>query len=615
MVSRKILLRALLCSVLALVPIPDLENQAYDAKLRLLRKFFRPTVSEAVILEFHRDDFEALKSKYYRPIVDSSSGLPGSLYERFEELRNQFLWNEAVYQALLARILREEPAAVLVTQHIGEGLVNLTNRPELQKLVRDPRVVWAGQFDTDQNYNRPAAQLTGRENYGFLNLHPDLDGIVRRTWLVASNHASLPFRALLMGGLKAPQDITEPKLIDFAGRSGTVPTCSVLSLFDASTTRPCPSLAGKTVFLAPSPTTLSGSNLFDTPVGALSRAEVLANVFRNGQGDLWFIRVNRFLLVAVLLVHFYFLGWAILNRPVRHHLPLAVGILIGEMALSATLLGLFGLQVPVLPFALGSFVAYVAFLWTKNLRQQNARWQAERQTLYLRELDELKSNFLSLMSHDLKTPIAKVQALTERLAREAQQLTPDQKKILEAIQRSNDELARYILSILNFQRVESQELVLNRKSNDMNVLIEDVVERLRALFEDKKILVETELEPLFALEFDEQLIRQVLTNLIENAIKYNREGTRVRVTSEELGDFVVVSVSDNGVGIPEDQQRELFKKFSRREKSTAERVKGTGLGLYLARYFLELHGGSIEVESTQGQGTTFRFRLPIHVTG
>ena len=215
------------------------------------------------------------------------------------------------------------------------------------------------------------------------------------------------------------------------------------------------------------------------------------------------------------------------------------------------------------------------------------------------------------MSHDLKTPIAKVQALTERLDREARSLTPEQREILAAIQRSNDELSQYILSILNFQRIESQELKLNKKNHDINVMVEDVLQRLQPLAQDRGVLVAHELEPMFPVEFDEQLIRQVLSNLVDNSIKYNKPGTRVKVSSRDLGNAIEVSVEDDGVGIEPQQMARLFKKFSRAEKGTSERVKGTGLGLYLAKYFIELHGGEIGVSSEPGKGTRFHFRLPV----
>jgi signal transduction histidine kinase len=293
------------------------------------------------------------------------------------------------------------------------------------------------------------------------------------------------------------------------------------------------------------------------------------------------------------------------------HVLITIGTLILEGALIAAAQGLFRLQIPFMPFLISTLAAYIIFLWLKYARQENRRWQAEKKAQYLSELDELKSNFISLMSHDLKTPIAKVQALTERLAREANELKHEHREILEAISKSNDELTNYIVSILNFQKIESQKPIVNRKSNDINALIEEVVNRLDPLAKDKKIELKMELEPMFSAEFDEILIKQVLNNLIENAIKYNGENTQVLVSSGETDDFLFVSIADNGVGIEESQQTRLFKKFSRLEKGTAERVKGTGLGLYLSKYFIELHGGKIEVESKSGEGTKFTFYLPI----
>jgi two-component system phosphate regulon sensor histidine kinase PhoR len=601
MISRKMLLRALVSTFVALVPFPEWENQLYDQKLMLIRRVAPIPVTDTVILDLSKSDFEALKAKFYK----------SHNFDRFEEIRNQFLWNDAVYENALYRILSENPAALMVTQFVGESLVNLQDWPSLQKLVRDPRVIWASQFDADNKLIKPAPQLTGRENYGFLNVTPDSDGVVRRFLLVNANHASLPFRALANEYEKMREytPLTKPQLIAYAGTQGTVPSCRLQDLFEKSGA--CPSLTGKYVFLAPNPATVAGGNLYHSPVGALSRAEVLANILLTAKNRAHFVPVTPWLLFLLILIQVYGFGYMILNRPPEQQLLYAAVVLLSDAVLVTAALPLLRLQIPFLPFFVGLVASYFMFLWMKSGQEETRRWEAEKRAQYLRELDELKSNFLSLMSHDLKTPIAKVQALTERLSREAAMLGPAQKDILHAISRSNDELAQYIVSILNFQKIESQELSLNLKSNDINVLIDETVERLLPLAEEKNIALEKELEPMFAAEFDEQLIRQVLANLVDNAIKYNPNGTRVRIRSADDGDFLTVSVEDNGMGIDAETQKRLFQKFSRSEKGTAERVKGTGLGLYLSKYFIELHGGTIEVESAPGAGTKFRFRLPV----
>ena len=611
MISRKILLRALIATFVALLPFPEWENQIYDQKLMLARKIAPLKVSDILILDLTKEDFEELKHRFYKKNAQTSLGNTSYLYERFEELRNQFLWNDTVYEASLSAILAQNPKSLLVTQFIAESLVSLQNKPSLQRLVRDPRVLWASQFDADNKLVKPAPQLTGRENYGFFNLTQDSDGIVRRFQLVSANKASLPFRALSneYHSLSTSTSLTLPRLIAYSGKAGTVPSCRLLDFFDKNGR--CPSVTNKYVFLAPTPATVAGGNLYQTPVGPLSRAEILANILVTAKNGSHFVPVNAWLLFILLFIQAYGFGYVILNRPAEKQLIYAISILSLDALLVVIALPLLSLHVPYLPFLIGQFAAYFTFLWMKFSQEESKRWEAEKRAEYLRELDELKSNFLSLMSHDLKTPIAKVQALTERLNREAKDLEPAQKNILAAISRSNDELSQYIISILNFQKIESQELRLNIKSNDINIIIEEVIERLKPLAEEKNIALETELEPMFAAEFDEQLIKQVLTNLIDNAIKYNPNGTRVKISSQDEGESLLVTVTDNGRGISEEQKNRLFQKFSHAEMGTAERVKGTGLGLYLAKYFIELHGGTISAESSAESGTKFQFRLPI----
>lgn len=609
MFSRKVILRALACALLAMVPFPEQENRIYDLKIKALSRthFSRP--GSVVVVEVAKDDFETLRKRFGKARLKEEGG---PWREKFESLRNQFFWDDSVYEAILNRVLQENPQRFLVTFFYSESLISLQNNPTLQKLARNRAVLWASQFDLDQKLLKPAPELTGTENYGFANLSPDIDGVVRRGFLIQGNHISLPFRALLEGpdSVKTPMPLTSSFLIRYEGAPGYIPTCNVLDLFAEGGGR-CGNLRDKFVILSPTGNIVAGASLYRTPVGYMSRGEALANILLTAKSASPVIPVNLTIIFFLVVAHSLVLSQVVLYSIGRRQLVAALGLLVGEALISLVLLRVFNLQVPLLPFVIVTAASYLVFLWQKFALQESKRWQAEKKTQYLRELDELKSNFLSLMSHDLKTPIAKVQALTERLTREARGLTIDQQEILQAIQRSNDELGQYILSILNFQRIESQEIKLNKKSHDINILIEEVVLRLQTLSQDRGVAVGMELEPMFPVTLDEQLIKQVLTNLIDNAIKYNKPGTKVTVRSTDLGDFVEVSVQDDGVGIDALQQEKLFKKFSRSEKGTSERVKGTGLGLYLAKYFIELHGGSIGVESEPGRGTCFRFQLPV----
>ncbi|HUP56570.1 MAG TPA: HAMP domain-containing sensor histidine kinase, partial [Bdellovibrionota bacterium] len=184
-------------------------------------------------------------------------------------------------------------------------------------------------------------------------------------------------------------------------------------------------------------------------------------------------------------------------------------------------------------------------------------------------------------------------------------------EVVESLENSNQELKRYIESVLSLSKIESQKVILNRKSNDINRVIERALRRLQPLAKPKGIALETDLEPLFSVECDEDLMGQVVSNLIDNAIKHSPTGSRVIVRSREEDGQIRVDVEDFGSGIPKDKLPLVFRKFSRFLRPIHEPVRGTGLGLYLSKYFIELHGGSIRLKTEEGRGTTFTFTLPI----
>jgi len=301
-------------------------------------------------------------------------------------------------------------------------------------------------------------------------------------------------------------------------------------------------------------------------------------------------------------------------------------VLISAIAMSATgvaiivflfqfLFLFFDLYIPSANLIGSILITYLVFTGYRLAIQENLQWRSLKQAQYLRELDRMKTNFLTLVSHDLKTPLAKIQAVAERLRRELDlpvDERSDWKELIESIENSNNEMKYFITSILNLSKMESQKVILKKKSNDINQLIEQALKRLKPLANQKNIQMEPSLEPLFSIECDEDLMRQVLTNLIDNAIKYSRSGSKVLIRSREEDGFVRVEVEDFGPGIPKDQLPLMFRKFSRFTRPTHEQVKGTGLGLYLSKYFIELHGGSIRVKSIEDQGTTLSFTLPLN---
>jgi signal transduction histidine kinase len=400
----------------------------------------------------------------------------------------------------------------------------------------------------------------------------------------------------------------QPHLINFMGPAGTVARCQVRDCLRQD-------LKNKVVVIDRSEDSESSSRVH-TPWGQMSRAELLANDHYTVRGPHpiysagWPERTGfaLFLILGAAV--------AIIYYPVMLSAIAVAGT--GLFLLLGVLQILFAwgsVYVPSIPVAAALLVTYLVFTGYRLAFQENMQWRNLKQAQYLREVDEMKTNFLSLVSHDLKTPIAKIQAIAERMRRELEMPSGDRsdlRELIESIETSNNELKHYVTSILNLSRIESQQILLNKKSNDLNRLIEQALKRLRPLAQHKQVVLEEKLEPLFSVECDGELIRQVLTNLLDNAIKFSPAHSRVIVRSLEEEGFVRVDIEDFGPGIPTNQLPLMFRKFNRFLRPIHEQVKGTGLGLYLSKYFIELHGGRIQVRSVEGQGTTFSFTLPLH---
>ena len=238
-------------------------------------------------------------------------------------------------------------------------------------------------------------------------------------------------------------------------------------------------------------------------------------------------------------------------------------------------------------------------------------WEYLQKNKLLTQVEELKSNFLRMMSHDLKTPLARTSGMTELALQDETPLSTKQTQALENIGRSSIELSDFIGSVLDLSRVENNEFKLHLHSNDIHTILDKVIYKCEFLAQHKNIQVITEFEPLFSVKLDPQLMTQVFTNLIENAIKYSPENTKILVLTEEVDGKLIVQVSDQGRGIPNDELPSVFKKFYRSRHVVNTDTSGTGLGLFLSQYFVELHKGSISVESEEGQGSTFTVALPV----
>jgi signal transduction histidine kinase len=261
------------------------------------------------------------------------------------------------------------------------------------------------------------------------------------------------------------------------------------------------------------------------------------------------------------------------------------------------------------PF-LAIFICYYFFIPYRLIVENRRSWEYYQKNKLLTQVEELKTNFLSMMSHDLKTPIARIQGMTDIVVSDPTPLSKRQIEALDTLGKSSQELLDFVSSILNLGRIESKELKLHLTSRDPNTLVSEVIEKVSYMAKSKEIDIKAELEPMFSFKMDVDLIRQVFTNLIENAIKYSPEKTSILVTTEERNGRVLIQVSDQGQGIPEDELPHVFTKFYRSKNAKNSPTKGSGLGLYLAKYFVELHKGAISVDSRTSEGSTFTVELP-----
>lgn len=237
--------------------------------------------------------------------------------------------------------------------------------------------------------------------------------------------------------------------------------------------------------------------------------------------------------------------------------------------------------------------------------------ELDERTDYLRRASELKSSFLSNMSHEFRTPLNSMLALTRMLLdRMDGELTSEQDQQIRFIQQSARELAEMVNDLLDLAKVEAGRLEVKPKNFNISELFGALRGMLKPLLADNSLsLVFEPADTLPELFTDEQKVSQVLRNFISNAIKFTPRG-EVRVCATASGADIEFSVTDTGIGISEFDQRIIFEEFAQIDSAVQKKVKGTGLGLPLSRKLAELLGGRVEVSSEAGVGSTFRLRIP-----
>jgi K+-sensing histidine kinase KdpD len=239
-------------------------------------------------------------------------------------------------------------------------------------------------------------------------------------------------------------------------------------------------------------------------------------------------------------------------------------------------------------------------------------YESERQRVQkLRELDQLRKDFVSTVTHELRTPLTGILGFTETLLNFWDRLSPErQKDMVYKIQSSTARLNRLVHDLLVVSRVEAGSLSLALNPVDLAAQVQQAVVEVTAKYREHNIVVAPQEEPL-VLFADAHRVQQILVNLIDNAVKYSPEHSPIAVSWRRDAGSAVVSVCDQGPGIPQESRHLLFTRFGKIAQVARAGHVGTGLGLYISRQLVEAMGGEIWVETVMGKGSVFLFRLPL----
>jgi signal transduction histidine kinase len=248
---------------------------------------------------------------------------------------------------------------------------------------------------------------------------------------------------------------------------------------------------------------------------------------------------------------------------------------------------------------------------------QNARLYMEQSATVtqLRELDRLKSSFLANMSHELRTPLNSILGFSDVMLEGLDgPLSDVMENDLKLISRNGQHLLSLINDVLDMAKIEAGKMNLNIERFNLHEVLADVVNITAPLARDKALTLqlETEASPALELEADRIRLRQVLINLVGNAIKFTEAGS-VTLSAAQQNGHIRISVRDTGIGVPPEHAQMIFEEFHQVDSSTTRKAGGTGLGLPISRKLIELHGGKLWVESTgvRGEGSTFIIELPM----
>jgi signal transduction histidine kinase len=228
-----------------------------------------------------------------------------------------------------------------------------------------------------------------------------------------------------------------------------------------------------------------------------------------------------------------------------------------------------------------------------------------------RQLDQMKSDFINMVAHELRSPLVSIRQIDSVLLEGlGGPLEDKQKELLNRSLVKIDALLDLINDLLEMARLEAGEHVQHRVPTQVDPIIENTVALMAPRAKEQGVTLSFASDGPPPVSADPKQLEELFTNLISNAVNYSPDGGRVTITAGEAGEFVRVTVADRGVGIPADELPKIFDRFYRVKHPKTRRVMGTGLGLSIVKGIVETHGGTVDVESEPGKGTTFQVLLP-----
>lgn len=244
---------------------------------------------------------------------------------------------------------------------------------------------------------------------------------------------------------------------------------------------------------------------------------------------------------------------------------------------------------------------------------KKSKKEISKQNITLKKLDKIKSNFLNITSHELRTPMSAIKGYIQMIMKlTLGNITDEQQKALEIVLRNINRLDNLIQDILDISRLESGAMKFISEKTDIPTLVNETIETMTFLASEKNIKINTHLESdLPKIIIDAGRIKQVMINIINNAIKFSKKDTQINLTIKKKDKFIRFKIEDQGKGIPKDKQKKIFDVFYQVDGGMDRKFGGVGLGLAICKGIILSHGGEIWVDSTINKGSAFYFTLPL----